>query len=469
MEGNKKKGGLNKIWLVVAIAVVAVLAVVLFLVLGKPQGNKIDAEQLIPSVKDVEFENMYVAAKARNPVTFLLVDGEDNDMNDRLEGKTVKRIGVPVMKLDDYKKDSQIDVHVVTKTLPATVIRSYPLVIPANTYSDNKVNDWYYFDVDIEIAKGEMLAFGTSAGADGFTFAFVKKSDDIPAVNKTLEETKGFNGSINTGSPVTYADGPTQYGLLFDIYYTETEVDNSNPLKGKYISFMGDSISTFGGFTDNSLYQTGIRNNVIFYPSDLKVNVTDTWWMKTISALDMKLCVNNAWSGSHVSTFKDEKEKAACMDRATLLHNDNLNINPDIIVFAIGANDALGSYEIGSYNGLSDVYDGQNYIGDTKLFAQAYAMMLHKTKTQYPDADIYLFSMLNWPLKKEGGTPIVNYTNVVKQIADEFGVTYVDLFNETDISPETAEKYFYDKVHPTPAGFTQMSDCLIKVLKESYK
>ena len=156
------------------------------------------------------------------------------------------------------------------------------------------------------------------------------------------------------------------------------------------------------------------------------------------------------------------------MDRATLLHN-NLNVNPDIIVFAIGANDALGSYEIGTYNGLSDVYDGQNYIGDTKLFAQAYAMMLHKTQTKYPDADIYLFSMLNWPLKKEGNRPISEYTDVVKKIAEEFNVTYVDLFNETDISPETAEKYFYDKVHPTPAGFTEMSDCLIKVLKEKYK
>ena len=469
MEENKKKIGLNKIWLAIVIAVVAIVAIVLFVVLGKPQGNKIDAKQVIPSVKDVEFENMYVAAKARNPVTFLLVDGEDNDVNDRLEGKTVKRIGVPVMKLDDYKKDSQIDVHVMTKTLPATVIRSYPLVIPANTYSQNKVNEWHYFDVNIVIDKGEMLAFGTSAGADGFTFGFVKKSDNVPAVNKTLEETKGYTGSVNTGGPVTYADGATQYGLLFDIYYEETKEDNSNHLKGKYISIMGDSISTFQGFSDNSLYQTGIRNNVIFYPSDLKVNVTDTWWMKTISALDMKLCVDNSWSGSHVSTFKDETEKAACMDRATLLHNDNLNINPDIIVFAIGANDALGSYEIGTYNGLSDVYDGQKYIGDTKLFAQAYAMMLHKTKTQYPEADIYLFSMLNWPLKKEGGTPIVNYTNVVKQIADEFGVTYVDLFNETDISPETAEKYFYDRVHPTPAGFTEMSDCLIKVLKEKYK
>mgnify|MGYP006874665397 CR=1 FL=1 len=104
MEENKNKGGLNKIWLAIIIAVVAVLAVVLFLVFGKPQGDKIDATQLLPSVEDVKFENMYVTAKARNPVTFLLVDGENNDMNDRLEGKTVKRIGVPVMKLDNYKK-----------------------------------------------------------------------------------------------------------------------------------------------------------------------------------------------------------------------------------------------------------------------------------------------------------------------------------------------------------------------------
>ena len=57
MEENKNKGGLNKIWLAIIIAVVAVLAVVLFLVFGKPQGDKIDATQLLPSVEDVKFEN----------------------------------------------------------------------------------------------------------------------------------------------------------------------------------------------------------------------------------------------------------------------------------------------------------------------------------------------------------------------------------------------------------------------------
>ena len=108
-------------------------------------------------------------------------------------------------------------------------------------------------------------------------------------------------------------------------------------LSGKYISILGASTSTFDGYSNGALYNTTITKNVPYYPKPEWLNdSSDTWWMRTIQTLDMRLCVNNSWSGSCVTTMVDGDEKAGCMKRATELHNDTLDIEPDIIVLIIG-------------------------------------------------------------------------------------------------------------------------------------
>ena len=133
----------------------------------------------------------------------------------------------------------------------------------------------------------------------------------------------------------------------------------------------------------------------------------------------------------------------------------------------IGGNDALRGYDVGAYHGLSDIYDQSNetYIGDCSLFGHAYATMVHKVQNRYPNADIYVCSMLHWkPKKHDKG--LLEYNEVVERIANEFQVSYIDFYNGTDISPETAEVYLHsDGVHPNKCGFEQMSDCVIRALK----
>ena len=87
-----------------------------------------------------------------------------------------------------------------------------------------------------------------------------------------------------------------------------------------------------------------IGDNAKYYPKDYMDDVNETWWMKTIHQLGLELCVNNSWSGSCVSTLVDDENKAACMNRAIQLHNDQQGIEPDIIVLMIGGNDALKGF-----------------------------------------------------------------------------------------------------------------------------
>ena len=238
----------------------------------------------------------------------------------------------------------------------------------------------------------------------------------------------------------------------------------------KYISILGASTSTFDGFSNCEKYNSTIKNNAVYYPkSDFLNDVNDTWWMKTINELGLKLCVNNSWSGSCVTT-EDGVCKAGCMGRATELHNDICGIEPDIIVLIIGGNDALRGYDIGEYNGVCDIYDPNNktYIGDCNLFGQAYATMVHKVKSRYRDADIYVCSMMNWKPRKHNKS-LIPYNQVIEKIANELSVTYIDLFNDTDVSPETEHIYFTtDGVHANKYGFAQMSDCIIRALKAKY-
>ena len=426
----------------------------------EPKEPVIVKRQLLKSATKIGFSSMRVAATKNNPVSF------KQNVNDILEGKTVTKIGVPVIKISDPAKDASTELHLIEVGAPAKIIKTYPLTIPANTYSSQSVNEWVYFDVNIVIGKGQALAFGEQS--ETIFWGYANTADTTAA--SAIEESRGCVTNVTTSSPKQLA-----HSLLFDIHYEEIQTEdkeNMNSLSGKYISILGASTSTFADFSNSSLYNSTIVNNAQYYPkTEFLSDVNDTWWMRTINELDLKLCVNNSWSGSCITTTVDSKEKAGCMDRATQLHNDALGIDPDIIVLIIGGNDALRGYEVGTYNGVDDIYNKNTnkYVGNTSLFAPAYATMVHKVKTRYPDADIYVCSMLHWQPKNHNKS-LVPYNDAIKKIAEEFGVTYVDLYNGTSISPETKSQYLHtDYVHPNKLGFKQMSDCIVNVLKERYK
>ena len=242
-------------------------------------------------------------------------------------------------------------------------------------------------------------------------------------------------------------------------------------LAGKYISILGASTSTFDGISNSAQYNTTLPINAPYYPKpEYMDNADDTWWMRTIHALDLRLCVNNSWSGSCITTMTDGAEKAACMLRATQLHNDVQGIEPDIIVLMIGGNDGLRGYDVGEYHGVGDVYDAaaQAYVGDCTLFGQAYATMVHKVQKRYPAAEIIVCSMLHWqPTKHDKG--LLAYNEIIRRIAEEFGVTYADLYNGTPIAPETAQTYLHtDGLHPNRKGFAEMAACIVRLLQEKH-
>ncbi len=167
----------------------------------RDQGNNKDGVQLFTTLKEHDIADMvnlnYDSAE------FMYLD----TVNDVLEGKTVTKIGLPVKTLGNYASENVFTVYKVTGESGArTVVESYTLKIKGNVYSSGTVNEWVYFDVNIELGDGEALAFASKTD----TIQVGRLDSGVPEckgyVNKALSSEPGGNNTIC---------------LMFDIYYTE--------------------------------------------------------------------------------------------------------------------------------------------------------------------------------------------------------------------------------------------------------
>ena len=161
-------------------------------------------------------------------------------------------------------------------------------------------------------------------------------------------------------------------------------------LSGKKLSILGDSISTFTGVSNDASANATIGDNEVFYYKQMTMD--DTWWMQAANKTGMNVLVNNSWAGSNVATNYGNETKGGCTARAENLHDVN-GVTPDIIAVYMGINDCGCLTEVGEFNGISDIWDGTKYIGDTEKFAIAYATMVHKLTTKYDAADVFLFTL----------------------------------------------------------------------------
>ena len=111
---------------------------------------------------------------------------------------------------------------------------------------------------------------------------------------------------------------------------------NIDKYKNKYISILGDSISTFEGCSE--------PKDAAFYNTERKLisritTLSDTWWGQVIEKLGAKLLVNNSISGSTVTWHPSyEIQSYGCSDERTCSLSRE-GVSPDIIFVYLGTND----------------------------------------------------------------------------------------------------------------------------------
>ena len=305
-------------------------------------------------------------------------------------------------------------------------------------------------------------------------------------VNVTLNEGKNI---ITVLSPADY-DGTTvgtpdiwavKFAPAPSVTLKEMDGERLSALKealtGKNISIMGDSISTYDGYSNDAANtNSSIGNNAIYYTSARLKDVNDTWWMQTASDTGMNVLVNNSWSGSKVFA---NAASAGYKNRAVNLHDntgDNAGTTPDVIAIYLGINDCIGKSEAGTYSDgflnrlVTDNRDGTFAYAEPTNVAEAYFIMLHKITTTYPKADVFCMTLMeNSRITDENAaSALAQYNANIKAIANYFDMNVVDWNSESGITLGNYFIYTLDGLHPNDYGMDMMTIALEEALYQKY-
>ena len=207
----------------------------------------------------------------------------------------------------------------------------------------------------------------------------------------------------------------------------------------KIYSILGDSISTYAGYTPLAYdfydrytsAEAGIRS------------VEDTWWMQVVRAADGILGYNNSISGSTVTG--DVSLSGTSENRLRSLAD---NGTPDVILLYMGGNDW-------AYSVLPEEFE------------DAYRKMLNRLLLLYPDTEICCATLMRGMDAEDPSMRFFNtdacispriYSGIIRQCALKAGVTVVDLEKyQTEYST-------MDGVHPDVKGMKTIAELWIKEL-----
>lgn len=285
-----------------------------------------------------------------------------------------------------------------------------------------------------------------------------------------------YGGKAIEGAQVTYEEAWSAAPL--DIVYANNEaagtatatctiqeqsvsVDfkiESTVLYGKTISILGDSISTFGGVSNNANMNSTIGKNNVYYSGGTQTSTgviwqNQTYWGKVIDKYGMELCVNNSTGSGKVSADVDKGdgyERLSGIKRGTELHN-NEGQEPDIIIVYMGTND------------LAD--------NTSTSFKSAYKKMIDNIYARYANAEIFCFTLIPRNEQATYETRVTGYNNKIREVVSTYEdrVTLVDMYQELGLTWNNLSLYLRsDNLHPNPTGMEYISKVLERALLNEF-
>lgn len=190
------------------------------------------------------------------------------------------------------------------------------------------------------------------------------------------------------------------------------------------VSILGDSYSTYEGHVRPD-------SNICWYrkiPRTDRTDVNDVkqmWWHQLIRENNLRLEVNNSFSGSTISHRGYHGEDYS--DRSFLTRMDNLG-SPDLIFVFGGTNDSWAGVDVGEYDAEGDCY----------TFRPALENTFKGLQDHYPGTEVVF--ILNDGLRPE-------IAESVQTLCGKYGVKCIVL---TEIDKRQG--------HPTVKGMRQIAD-----------
>lgn len=476
----------------------------------------------------------------------------------------VKSITIPVLKtgLKDPSGNYHFTLSVVNgdyngmKRTLAKPIQTYNIAISASVYSlsDNakSVYKWIKIPLDqyeIKLEANQTLAFGSPSDT---LFAAVMKT--VTGTNES--KSKAVQHFLDNWGVVRYyylkeddSLAISHEALFFDFELTRRYADEEtyNALVAaeaqaaaeyaaklaavkaaygdKYLSVLGDSISTFGTITNSSTYnpdyepgdQRYYTNSAHQAPSGNSYKKEMMYWGKLAEDTGMTLDVVSAWSGSRVYGSNSVVDKEVNINTCNMLHRCTKLANgpdPDLILVYFGINDYLSSpsstspksanrpissdftgnlYQrlqnkgdkttaevVGAwfeqvlskaksagYDPNADtltVYPGTTYT----TWEAAYALSISYMLAHYDNPEIYLFTLV--PNNYTGQGDFSSANTVIRALAEYFGIGLIDQDNGYR-EKATCHLFTYDDggLHPNYKGHMLLERFIVETLYEDLK
>lgn len=205
-------------------------------------------------------------------------------------------------------------------------------------------------------------------------------------------------------------------------------------LKGKKLSILGDSISTYRGVSNDAAANYTIAENPWFYRPAFPLE--KTYWSRLMRTFGLTLCVNNSWSGGNLSGGQNP---CSGVNRAHHLAN-NSGEKPDFIIVFMGIND-LG-------RGVRPA-----------VFAEDYEKTLAIIQEKYPSAKVCCVNLPNREPSVKKQTEVFNkiIEGAVSKAGERFFIA--DLF-----SSRLNNDFYYintvDGLHPDEDGAAIIAETL---------
>ena len=239
-------------------------------------------------------------------------------------------------------------------------------------------------------------------------------------------------------------------------------------LQGKYVSVLGDSISTYEGISNAGTVNITTEGYNAWYNGDWKnalASADETYWGPVISHYGMELLVNNSCGGSRLMQAGGTGVYAdAGYKRVENLAANTGELNgtqPDIIFLYMGTNDFIGNTVLGDLteDSFDNIVLDDGYITPA-TFTEAYIITMEKATKLYPNAQIFLFTLI--PTQYNTSWEYLDDYNVrIREIAAHYEeAVLVDIAAESGITPENYQKYTFDGTHPNRLGFAAISSVL---------
>lgn len=308
-----------------------------------------------------------------------------------------------------------------------------------------------------------------------------------------------FSSSWGQSPEAMYGDGST----------IDPNPEERNPFAGLTISILGDSISTYTGWSDSEPItdeSCRFRYGEAYYGPEggdfhnTDMVVEDTWWHQAAQELGAEILrVNSGNStGLLIASYPANadwdqylKEMLAYKSRPYYLGTEEKD--PDIIALYIGSNEVarasvsqMGSIETTDLDSLIvENEDGSFTYAEPVTVAEAYCIMMHKISVTYPDAEVYCFAVV----PNAGGylstvnkrlVPVYPFNEMVRGVAAHYGAHVVELLEYFQLDPdgdgvavqedfERFQTYFHNDPHPNAAGFDVITECFVSEVREHSK